>query len=110
MRFADYFGRSFVKVSGSQFPWMKMLKESSVAKMVAVSVPLPIHGYKVKAFVLKSCVATVLTVIVPFLEGKVCFCEMWLSHVHKLCRFDMEKVLLLELTAKSTCFCTNLVV
>lgn len=38
MRFADYFGRAFAKVSGSQFPWMKMLKESSVVKMVDVSV------------------------------------------------------------------------
>ncbi|XP_027078430.1 uncharacterized protein [Coffea arabica] len=34
MRFADYFGRAFAKVSGSQFPWMKILKESPVAKMV----------------------------------------------------------------------------
>lgn len=65
MRFADYFGRSFVKVSGSQFPWMKMLKESSVAKMVDVSVSLRIHQicFIKTAFGLKSCVATVLTVI-----------------------------------------------
>ncbi|CAI9111378.1 OLC1v1011595C3 [Oldenlandia corymbosa var. corymbosa] len=38
MRFADYFGRAFSKVSGSQFPWMKLLKESSVAKMVDIPV------------------------------------------------------------------------
>lgn len=38
MRFADYFGRAFAKVSGSQFPWMKMLKESSVSKMVDIPV------------------------------------------------------------------------
>ncbi|KAL3527461.1 hypothetical protein ACH5RR_012117 [Cinchona calisaya] len=36
MRFADYFGRAFGKVCGSQFPWMKILKESSVAKMVDI--------------------------------------------------------------------------
>ncbi|KAL3524998.1 hypothetical protein ACH5RR_013370 [Cinchona calisaya] len=36
MRFADYFGRAFAKVSGSQFPWMKILKESPVAKMVDI--------------------------------------------------------------------------
>lgn len=37
MRFADYFGRAFASVNASQFPWMKTLKESSVAKMVDVS-------------------------------------------------------------------------
>ncbi|KAJ8570463.1 hypothetical protein K7X08_037435 [Anisodus acutangulus] len=34
MQFADYFGRAFTKVSSSQFPWMKILRESSVEKMV----------------------------------------------------------------------------
>ncbi|CAN4114792.1 unnamed protein product [Withania somnifera] len=36
MRFADYFGRAFAKVSSSQFPWMKILRESSVEKMVDI--------------------------------------------------------------------------
>ncbi|KAA8530665.1 hypothetical protein F0562_005401 [Nyssa sinensis] len=36
MRFADYFGRAFASVSASQFPWMKIFKESSVAKMVDI--------------------------------------------------------------------------
>lgn len=36
MRFADYFGRAFSSVGGAQFPWLKMLKESSVAKIVDV--------------------------------------------------------------------------
>ncbi|KAJ8551691.1 hypothetical protein K7X08_021706 [Anisodus acutangulus] len=36
MRFADYFGRAFAKVSSSQFPWMKILRESSVEKMIDV--------------------------------------------------------------------------
>lgn len=36
MRFADYFGRAFASVSSSQFPWTKMLKESTVAKMVDI--------------------------------------------------------------------------
>ncbi|KAI3696277.1 hypothetical protein L1987_79289 [Smallanthus sonchifolius] len=33
MRFADYFGRAFSGVSASQFPWVKLLKESPVAKV-----------------------------------------------------------------------------
>lgn len=37
MRFADYFGRAFSAVSASQFPWVKMLRESSVAKFADVS-------------------------------------------------------------------------
>ncbi|KAI3447520.1 hypothetical protein Pfo_004185 [Paulownia fortunei] len=36
MRFADYFGYVFAKVSPSQFPWIKILKESSVVKMVDI--------------------------------------------------------------------------
>ncbi|XP_059623136.1 uncharacterized protein LOC132266301 [Cornus florida] len=36
MRFADYFGRAFAPVSASQFPWMRTLKETSVAKMVDI--------------------------------------------------------------------------
>jgi succinate-acetate transporter protein len=37
MRFADYFGRAFANVSAAQFPWAKMFKESTMAKMVEVS-------------------------------------------------------------------------
>lgn len=37
MRFADYFGRAFSAVNAAQFPWIKMLRESTVAKMVDVS-------------------------------------------------------------------------
>ncbi|KAI3779085.1 hypothetical protein L2E82_08563 [Cichorium intybus] len=33
MRFADYFGRAFASVSASQFPWVKLLRESAVAKV-----------------------------------------------------------------------------
>ncbi|KAK9060054.1 hypothetical protein SSX86_020758 [Deinandra increscens subsp. villosa] len=33
MRFADYFGRAFSSVSASQFPWVKLLRESAVAKV-----------------------------------------------------------------------------
>ncbi|KAH7516319.1 hypothetical protein FEM48_Zijuj10G0122500 [Ziziphus jujuba var. spinosa] len=33
MRFADYFGRAFSAVSAAQFPWVKMFRESSVAKI-----------------------------------------------------------------------------
>ncbi|KAK9272139.1 hypothetical protein L1049_002509 [Liquidambar formosana] len=38
MRFADYFGRAFASVSASQFPWTKMFKESTVAKMVDIPI------------------------------------------------------------------------
>jgi hypothetical protein len=38
LRLADYFGRAFASVSAAQFPWLKMFKESTVAKMVDVSV------------------------------------------------------------------------
>lgn len=37
MRFADYFGRAFSDVSASQFPWLKFLRESAVAKYADVS-------------------------------------------------------------------------
>ncbi|XP_052625931.1 uncharacterized protein LOC111908562 [Lactuca sativa] len=33
MRFADYFGRAFSSVTASQFPWVKLLRESLVAKV-----------------------------------------------------------------------------
>ncbi|KAM1520628.1 hypothetical protein ACFX10_010985 [Malus domestica] len=36
MRFADYFGRAFSAVSASQFPWVKMFKESLVAKLADI--------------------------------------------------------------------------
>ncbi|CAM8879634.1 unnamed protein product [Rhodiola kirilowii] len=35
-RLADYFGRAFAGVSSAQFPWVKMLRESSVVKMVDI--------------------------------------------------------------------------
>ncbi|KAK9901028.1 hypothetical protein M0R45_002318 [Rubus argutus] len=36
LRLADYFGRAFASVSAAQFPWLKMFKESTVAKMVDI--------------------------------------------------------------------------
>ncbi|CAL0329772.1 unnamed protein product [Lupinus luteus] len=36
MRFADYFGRAFSAVSSSQFPWVKLFRESTVAKIADV--------------------------------------------------------------------------
>ncbi|KAK9074547.1 hypothetical protein SSX86_007145 [Deinandra increscens subsp. villosa] len=33
MRFADYFGRAFAGVTASQFPWVKLFRESPVAKV-----------------------------------------------------------------------------
>ncbi|XP_042011257.1 transmembrane protein 214-A-like [Salvia splendens] len=38
MRFADYFGRAFSAVSASQFPWLKLFRESPVAKIANVPV------------------------------------------------------------------------
>ncbi|XP_073140261.1 uncharacterized protein [Henckelia pumila] len=38
MRFADYFGRAFSGVSASQFPWLKLFRESAVAKIADVPV------------------------------------------------------------------------
>lgn len=36
MRFADYFGRAFSGVTASQFPWVKIFRESTVAKMADI--------------------------------------------------------------------------
>ncbi|CAI9779135.1 unnamed protein product [Fraxinus pennsylvanica] len=38
MRFADYFGRAFAAVSSSQFPWLKLFRESTVEKIAEVPV------------------------------------------------------------------------
>ncbi|KAJ0038167.1 hypothetical protein Pint_22335 [Pistacia integerrima] len=38
MRFADYFGRAFSAVSASQFPWMKLFKENTVAKIADIPI------------------------------------------------------------------------
>ncbi|XP_065855870.1 uncharacterized protein [Euphorbia lathyris] len=36
MRFADYFGRAFSSVSSAQFPWVKLFRENTVAKMTDI--------------------------------------------------------------------------
>lgn len=36
MRFADYFGRAFSAVSASQFPWLKLFRESALSKTADV--------------------------------------------------------------------------
>ncbi|XP_044488659.1 uncharacterized protein LOC123213320 [Mangifera indica] len=47
MRFADYFGRAFSAVSASQFPWVKLFKESTVAKIADIPVShIPDAVYK----------------------------------------------------------------
>ncbi|CAN4123331.1 unnamed protein product [Withania somnifera] len=47
MRFADYFGRAFAAVSGSQFPWLKLFRESPISKIADVPVShLPEPVYK----------------------------------------------------------------
>ncbi|KAL8471048.1 hypothetical protein ACS0TY_033572 [Phlomoides rotata] len=38
MRFADYFGRAFSAVSAAQFPWLKLFRESMLAKIADVPV------------------------------------------------------------------------
>lgn len=47
MRFADYFGRSFAAVASSQFPWLKLFRESPISKISDVPVShLPEPVYK----------------------------------------------------------------
>ncbi|KAI3763756.1 hypothetical protein L2E82_13753 [Cichorium intybus] len=47
MRFADYFGRAFSSVTASQFPWVKLLRESPVAKVADTPVShIPEAVYK----------------------------------------------------------------
>lgn len=41
MRFADYFGRAFSAVKASEFPWVKLFRESPVAKIADVSSQFP---------------------------------------------------------------------
>ncbi|GMH01978.1 hypothetical protein Nepgr_003817 [Nepenthes gracilis] len=36
MRFADYFGRAFSGVGAAQFPWVKIFRESTVAKIAEI--------------------------------------------------------------------------
>ncbi|KAL9148783.1 hypothetical protein ABFS82_12G066000 [Erythranthe guttata] len=36
MRFADYFGRAFSAVSAAQFPWLKLFRESPLAKIADI--------------------------------------------------------------------------
>ncbi|KAL4586724.1 hypothetical protein LXL04_011368 [Taraxacum kok-saghyz] len=46
MRFADYFGRAFSGVTASQFPWVKLLRESPVAKVAdnpVSHIPEPVY-------------------------------------------------------------------
>ncbi|KAL2518839.1 Protein of unknown function DUF2359 [Abeliophyllum distichum] len=38
MRFADYFGRAFSAVSASQFPWLKLFRESALSKIADIPV------------------------------------------------------------------------
>lgn len=45
MRFADYFGRAFSTVSASQFPWVKLFRESAVAKIADVSFKFIIFSF-----------------------------------------------------------------
>ncbi|KAJ8556415.1 hypothetical protein K7X08_029806 [Anisodus acutangulus] len=47
MRFADYFGRAFSAVAASQFPWLKLFRESPISKIADVPVShLPEPVYK----------------------------------------------------------------
>ncbi|XP_052205538.1 uncharacterized protein LOC127810230 [Diospyros lotus] len=47
LRFADYFGRAFSAVSVSQFPWTKLFRESTIAKIADIPVThIPEAVYK----------------------------------------------------------------
>ncbi|XP_011101474.1 uncharacterized protein LOC105179520 isoform X2 [Sesamum indicum] len=55
MRFTDYFRTVLAKVSHSQFPWIEILKDSSVAKMVDIPlVDIPEEVYKISVDWLSS--------------------------------------------------------
>ncbi|GAB4828750.1 hypothetical protein Ancab_018419 [Ancistrocladus abbreviatus] len=48
MRFADYFGRAFSGVGAAQFPWVKLFKESTVAKIAEIPLShIPDAAYKI---------------------------------------------------------------
>jgi len=104
MRFADYFGRAFASVNASQFPWMKTLKESSVAKMVDVSFSFSLSLSFVSFFsekevkespdlhnsLTKSC--TVETRLENIISAKRCFCILWIIYVSRKFRFGMQEL------------------
>jgi hypothetical protein len=69
MRFADYFGRAFVAVSASQFPWAKMFKDLPVSKMVDVSF------FSVGVFVIS------LHILALYLDGAQFDCCLWNSYM-----------------------------
>ncbi|KAL8150776.1 hypothetical protein V2J09_020584 [Rumex salicifolius] len=51
MRFADYFGRAFSGVGAAQFPWVKIFRESTVAKLTEIplsNVPDAVHKVSVE--------------------------------------------------------------
>lgn len=47
MRFADYFGRAFAGVGAAQFPWAKLFRESTVAKIADVSSHLVLNFFEI---------------------------------------------------------------
>ncbi|XAR73539.1 hypothetical protein NMG60_11007530 [Bertholletia excelsa] len=55
VRLADYFSRAFRSVSATQFPWMKILKESSASNMVDIPFShIPEAVYKISTDWLKQ--------------------------------------------------------
>lgn len=70
MRFADYFGRSFAAVAGSQFPWLKLFRESAISKIADVS-----------------------TIVFTFIFKFDNFCEIQLFFCHIAMWFPMNKCL-----------------
>ncbi|XP_060213598.1 uncharacterized protein LOC132640836 [Lycium barbarum] len=56
MRFADYFGRAFSAVAASQFPWLKLFRESPISKIADVPVShLPEPVYKTSVDWINQC-------------------------------------------------------
>ncbi|KAK4430316.1 hypothetical protein Salat_1332300 [Sesamum alatum] len=71
MRFADYFGRAFSAVSASQFPWLKLFRESAVAKIADVPVSyIPESVYKTAVDWINHCSYEALgTFVLWLLDG-----------------------------------------
>jgi len=58
MRFADYFGRAFSAVNSSQFPWVKMFRENTVARLADVSSNLNVCFGLFRDFMLNSVIGS----------------------------------------------------
>lgn len=86
MRFTDYFGRAFSSVGAAQFPWVKIFKESPVAKLVDVR----ILGYDLSALPVIATATFVDRMLIMyryFLAQCCCKMPSFPVHSHTVTRF-----------------------